>query len=147
MLHKPIRSEKPVLCGTKAVLYLARAQEQSRRERQVYAFAFSKGLLELQIIGLMKALFWGHPYFTVSAVLVLLLSEDPVKWSLCREYAELWAKRLWCGNHLTCFKCLHYHEMNRVSLYFWYREMKETTLDAGSCIVEIQAIIWFPKHR
>jgi len=69
--------------GTKAVLYLARAQERGRRERQVYAFALYEGLLELQIIGLMKALIWGRPYSVVSAIIALLLSEEPVKRSLC----------------------------------------------------------------
>lgn len=35
---------KSLSYGTKAVLYLAGAQEGGKRETQVYAFAFSKGL-------------------------------------------------------------------------------------------------------
>lgn len=76
--------------GVKSLSYGTRAQEGGRTERQVYVFAFSKGTLELQIIGLMKALIWDHPYFTVVA---LFLSEEPVKQSLCGEYAGLWARR------------------------------------------------------
>lgn len=78
-------------------------QEAGRRERQVNVFAFFRGLLELWIIGLRRALICGYPYFTDPALICVLTPEEPVKWVPCGVSVS----------QETCLKCLHCHEMVR----------------------------------